>query len=78
MACRRTSLPIQLRCPYRSKRRHGRFIQNSSASACIGFENYHEGGKQKKLYLGKTDAPERALAAKRAKISHLKGDQSVS
>lgn len=27
---------------------------------------YHEGGKQKKLYLGKTDDPERELARKRA------------
>ena len=26
---------------------------------------YHEGGKQKKLYLGKTDDPESILAAKR-------------
>ncbi len=30
---------------------------------------YHEGGKQKKLYLGKTDDPESTLAAKRAKLS---------
>ena len=29
---------------------------------------YHEGGKQKKLYLGKTDDPEGALAARRAKL----------
>ncbi len=27
---------------------------------------YHEGGKQKKLYLGRTDDPEGALALKRA------------
>jgi hypothetical protein len=27
---------------------------------------YHEGGKQKKLYLGRTDDPEGALARKRA------------
>lgn len=27
---------------------------------------YHEGGKQKKLYLGKTDDPESLLASKRA------------
>jgi hypothetical protein len=27
---------------------------------------YHEGGKRKKLYLGKTNDPERTLAAKRA------------
>jgi hypothetical protein len=27
---------------------------------------YHEGGKQKKLYLGKTDDPEAVLAEKRA------------
>ena len=27
---------------------------------------YHEGGKQKKLYLGKTDNPEEVLAVKRA------------
>jgi hypothetical protein len=30
---------------------------------------FHEGGKRKKLYLGKTDDPEVALAAKRAKPS---------
>jgi hypothetical protein len=30
---------------------------------------YHEGGKQKKLYLGKTDDPEGALIAKRVKPS---------
>ena len=28
---------------------------------------FHEGGKRKKLYLGKTSDPERTLAAKRAK-----------
>ena len=30
---------------------------------------YHEGGKRKKLYLGKTGDPESSLAAKRAKPS---------
>jgi hypothetical protein len=30
---------------------------------------FHEGGKRKKLYLGKTSDPEEALAAKRAKPS---------
>jgi hypothetical protein len=30
---------------------------------------FHEGGKRKKLYLGKTSDPEGALAAKRAKPS---------
>ncbi len=30
---------------------------------------YHEGGKRKKLYLGKTSDPESTLAAKRAKPS---------
>ena len=30
---------------------------------------YHEGGRQKKLYLGKTNDPEGALAAKRSKLS---------
>jgi|SRR5215210_647811 len=30
---------------------------------------YHEGGKRKKLYLGKTSDPESALAAKRAQYS---------
>lgn len=30
---------------------------------------FHEGGKRKKLYLGKTDDPEDTLAAKRAKSS---------
>jgi hypothetical protein len=30
---------------------------------------YHEGGKQKKLYLGKTNDPEGTLAAKRATLS---------
>ena len=30
---------------------------------------YHEGGKRKKLYLGKTSDPESALAAKRTKYS---------
>jgi hypothetical protein len=30
---------------------------------------YHEGGKQKKLYLGKTDDPEGTLAAKRVESS---------
>jgi hypothetical protein len=30
---------------------------------------FHEGGKRKKLYLGKTNDPEDALAAKRAKPS---------
>lgn len=29
---------------------------------------YHEGGKQRTLYLGKTDYPEGTLAAKRAKL----------
>ena len=28
---------------------------------------YHEGGKQKKLYLGKTDNPQEALEAKRGR-----------
>jgi len=28
---------------------------------------YHEGGKRKKLYLGKTSDPESTLAAKRAR-----------
>jgi hypothetical protein len=30
---------------------------------------FHEGGKRKKLYLGKTSEPESTLAAKRAKYS---------
>src|SRR5215208_5930071 len=30
---------------------------------------YHEGGKRRKLYLGKTSDPESALAAKRTKYS---------
>jgi hypothetical protein len=30
---------------------------------------YHEGGKRRKLYLGKTNDPERTLAAKRAKLA---------
>lgn len=30
---------------------------------------FHEGGKRKKLYLGKTDDPEGALSAKRTKSS---------
>jgi hypothetical protein len=30
---------------------------------------FHEGGRRKKLYLGKTNDPENALAAKRAKPS---------
>lgn len=30
---------------------------------------YHEGGKQRKLYLGKTDDPEGKLAEKRARSS---------
>ena len=30
---------------------------------------YHEGGKQKKLYLGKTEDPESTLDAKRAKLA---------
>ena len=30
---------------------------------------YHEGGKQKKIYLGKTNNPESTLAAKRAEPS---------
>ena len=30
---------------------------------------YHEGGKRKKLYLGKTSEPESTLVAKRAKYS---------
>ena len=30
---------------------------------------YHEGGKQKKIYLGKTNDPESTLAAKRAEPS---------
>ncbi len=30
------------------------------------YHRYHEGGKQKKLYLGKTDDPEGALSRKRA------------
>ncbi len=30
------------------------------------YHRYHEGGKQKKLYLGKTDDPEGKLAEKRA------------
>ena len=30
---------------------------------------FHQGGKRKKLYLGKTNDPERTLAAKRAKLA---------
>jgi hypothetical protein len=33
------------------------------------FFQFHEGGKRKKLYLGKSSDPERTLAAKRAKLS---------
>jgi hypothetical protein len=32
---------------------------------------FHEGGKRKKLYLGKTSDPECTLAAKRAKLSEM-------
>lgn len=31
---------------------------------------YHEGGKQRKLYLGRTDDPEGMLAGKRAMLEH--------
>ncbi len=44
------------------KRKDGR----ESERGPYWYFRYHEGGKQKKLYLGRTDDPEGALAAKRA------------
>ena len=47
-----------------------RYIRRDGSSRERGlywYFQFHEGGKRKKLYLGKTSDPESALAAKRAK-----------
>jgi hypothetical protein len=47
-----------------------RYIRRDGSSRERGpywYFQYHEGGKRKKLYLGKTSDPESTLAAKRAK-----------
>jgi hypothetical protein len=49
-----------------------RYIRRDGSSRERGpywYFQFHEGGKRKKLYLGKTSDPEDALAAKRAKPS---------
>ena len=49
-----------------------RYIRRDGSSRERGpywYFQYHEGGKRKKLYLGKTSDPESTLAAKRAKPS---------
>jgi hypothetical protein len=46
-----------------------RYIRRDGSSRERGpywYFQFHEGGKRKKLYLGKTNDPERTLAAKRA------------
>ena len=55
-----------------------RYIRRDGSSRERGpywYFQYHEGGKRKKLYLGKTSDPESTLAAKRAKSS---GEESSS
>jgi len=47
-----------------------RYVRRDGSSRERGpywYFQYHEGGKRKKLYLGKTSDPESALATKRAK-----------
>jgi hypothetical protein len=49
-----------------------RYIRRDGSSRERGpywYFQFHEGGKRKKLYLGKTSDPENALAAKRPKPS---------
>ena len=49
-----------------------RYIRRNGSARERGpywYFQFHEGGKRKKLYLGKTSDPEGALAAKRAKRS---------
>jgi hypothetical protein len=49
-----------------------RYIRRDGSSRERGpywYFQFHEGGKRKKLYLGKTSDPESTLAAKRAKPS---------
>ncbi len=49
-----------------------RYIRRDGSSRERGpywYFQFHEGGKRKKLYLGKTSDPESTLAAKRAKYS---------
>ena len=49
-----------------------RYIRRDGSSRERGpywYFQYHEGGKRKKLYLGKTSDPESTLTAKRAKPS---------
>jgi hypothetical protein len=49
-----------------------RYIRRDGSSRQRGpywYFQYHEGGKRRKLYLGKTTDPEGMLAAKRAKLS---------
>ena len=50
-------------------RYHVRKDGTSKQQGPYWYFRYHEGGKQKKLYLGKTDNPEGTLAAKRAEPS---------
>ncbi len=50
-------------------RRHYRKDGTPKEQGPYWYFRYHEGGKQKKLYLGKTNDPESTLAAKRAKPS---------
>ena len=49
-----------------------RYIRRDGSAGERGpywYFQYHEGGKRRKLYLGKTSDPESALAAKRAQYS---------
>jgi hypothetical protein len=49
-----------------------RYVRRDSSARERGpywYFQFHEGGKRRKLYLGKTSDPERTLAAKRAKPS---------
>ena len=50
-------------------RRYIRCDGSSREHGPYWYFQFHEGGKRKKLYLGKTSDPEDALAAKRAKSS---------
>jgi hypothetical protein len=61
-------LKLELRCYVR---RQGSARERGS----YWYFQFHEGGKRKKLYLGKTNDPESTLAAKRAEPS---GEEALS
>jgi hypothetical protein len=52
-----------------SKRRYIRRDGSACERGPYWYFQYHEGGKRKKLYLGKISDPEGTLAAKRARPS---------